>query len=107
MIIAKRTQVASGTATITEAYTAMVTVRAGILPLGPMTFLQGEQTDRPVTHKVIVRWLDWLDQTHIIVRRTMRRNGHLREEIFRIVKVAEDQGQKRFLELLVQLEHRA
>lgn len=104
--IALRVQAASGESSIEETYTDVAKVHAGILPLGPMTFVASEQTDRPVTHKVIIRWLDWIDQRHVILRRTLRRDNSVREEVFRIVRAAEDEGMKRFLELLCQLEQR-
>jgi len=105
--IATRVHAPAGSATIAESYTDLQTVRADIQPLGPMTFLTGQQTDRPITHRVIIRWLDWVDQTNVIVRNTQRRDGTVRKEIYRIRKVAEIAGRQRFLELLVEEESRA
>lgn len=104
--IAKRIQAAAGASTITETLTDIITVRADVQPLGPMTFIAAQQTDRPLTHKIRIRWLDWLDLTHIIIRRTIRPDLTTREEIFRIRKIGEIDGRKRFCEILAEMEHR-
>lgn len=85
-----------------------MTVHADIQPIAPMTFVAGQQTDRPITHRIIIRWLDWLDQTWVIIRRTTRPDDQTkRQEVYRVRRVAEIEGRKRFLELLVELEGRA
>ncbi len=105
--IAKRVQAAAGTATISESLTNLLAVHASIKSLGPMTFLAGEQTDRPVTHRIYIRWIDWLDLTHVIVRQTIRLDLTVRLEVFRLRKIGEVDGRKRFLELLAEQELRA
>lgn len=107
IVIAKRKQAAAGSSTIAESLVEILTVRADIQPLGPMTFVAGQQTDRPITHRVHIRWLDWLDQTHVLVRQTRRLDQTVRQEIFRIRKIGEIDGRKRFLELLVEEETRS
>ena len=106
MQIAKRVQAPAEPATIAESLTNIMAVHADIQPLGPMTFLGGEATDRPITDRIYIRWLDWLDLTHVIVRSTLRLNQTQRLEVFRIRKIGEYQGRKRFLEILAELEHR-
>ncbi len=107
VLLARRIQVAAGETTISERLVEPIVVRADIQPLGPMTFLEGAQTDRPITHRVYLRWLDWIDLQSVIVRRTERPDHTVREEIFRVRKVGEYEGRKRFVELLVELESRA
>lgn len=72
-----------------------------------MTFLTGQQTDRPITHRVMIRWLDWLDERYVIIRRSLRPDQSARDEVFRIRKIGEVEGRKRFMELLVEQESRA
>lgn len=81
-------------------------VHCDIQPLAPMTFLEGEQTDTPITHRVLMRWVDWLDYRYAMVRQTRRRDGTVRAELFRIRRIAEFQGRKQFVELLVEEERR-
>jgi head-tail adaptor len=82
-------------------------VHANVQPMGPMTFYAGMQVDTPVTHKIFVRWLDWLDTTCIIYRQTLRPDRSTRIEIFRIRRVMELEGRKRFLRLDCEQEMRA
>ncbi len=82
-------------------------VHANVQPMGPMTFYAGVQVDTPVTHKIFVRWLDWLDTTCIIYRQTVRPDRSTRIEIFRIRRVMELEGRKRFLRLDCEQEMRA
>jgi head-tail adaptor len=105
--IAKRVQAPEGSASISEGMENIIRVRADIQPLGPMTFIEGSATDRPITDRIYIRWLDWLDTTHVIVRETLRLDRSKRLEIFRIRKVGEFEGRKRFLELLCEQENRA
>lgn len=104
--IAKRVQAAAGTATISESLTNILRTHASIKSLGPMTFLAGEQTDRPISHRIYIRWLDWLDLTHVILRQTIRLDQTSRLEVFRIRKIGEVDGRKRFLEILAEQELR-
>lgn len=106
VIIAKRVQSPAGTSTISETLEDIQEVRADVQSLGALTFVSGQQTDRPITHRITIRWLDWLDQTQVIVRRTYRLDRTIREEVFRIRKVAEINGRKRFLEILAEQESR-
>ena len=104
--IAQRIQTPAASASISESLLNLMLVHADIQPLGPMTYLGGEATDRPITDRIIIRWLDWLDQTHVIVRSTLRLDQSKRLEIFRIRKIGEVQGRKQYLEILAELEHR-
>jgi hypothetical protein len=104
--IAKRVQAPAQPATIAETLINIMEVRADIQPLGPMTFVGSEATDRPITDRIYIRWLDWLDLTHVIVRSTFRLDKTWRIEIFRLRKIGEVEGRKRYLEILAELEHR-
>lgn len=58
-----------------ERLAKLQTVRADIQPIGTMTFYAVEQVDTPLTHKIVIRWLDWVDTTHVVFRVTSARTG--------------------------------
>lgn len=95
--IAKREQIPATTGGMTETLTDIIKVRADIEPVGPMTFYGAAQVDTPVTHKVTIRWLDWIDTRHVIIRDTIRADRTVRREVFRIRRYMEIDGRKRFL----------
>ncbi len=104
--IARRVQTPDSGVSINEDLVYLLQVHADIRSIGPMTFLAGAQTDRPITHRIYIRWLDWIDMRNVIVRQTLRLDQTARLEIFRIRKISEFEGRKRFLEILAELEHR-
>lgn len=107
VIIATRQQAADpDSAGILETIADTQTVRADVQPMGAMTFYAAEQVDTPVTHKIVIRWLDWIDTTCVIFRATKRLDGSVRHERFRIRRVMEIDGRKRFVRLDCELEHR-
>ena len=89
-----------------ETLTQIISVQADIQPVGPMTFYGAAQVDTPVTHKVRIRWLDWIDTTHVIIRDTIRPDQTTRREVFRIRRTMEVDGRQRFLEMECELEKR-
>jgi head-tail adaptor len=101
-----RKQIPSGTATITEFPVDAYQTHADVQPIGAMTFYAGQQTDRPITHRITMRWLDWIDETHAIIRNTTRLDGTIRTETFRIRRVKEVDGRKRLIEIEAELEMR-
>ena len=62
-------------------------VWANILPIGAMTFYGAQQTDRPITHRIWCRWLDWIDNRHVVLRDSKRPDGTTRRELYRIRRV--------------------
>lgn len=105
--ISKRTQATTPGSSIAETATAILNVHADIIAVTPSTFVGGIAIDRPVTHWIRMRWLDWIDETHVIQRRTKRLDGTWRVETFRIRRVKEWGGRKRFVECETELESRA
>ena len=91
MTIAQRTQAPTGSNTIAEQYESLIVVRASVVPIGAATFVGAEQTDSPITHRIIIRWLDWLDMQNVVLRDTLRRDNTTRTEVYRIRKIAEDE----------------
>lgn len=104
--IAKRVQSTAGSASLTEALADVATVSGDVQSVGPVTYYQGQQTDRPTTHRIIIRWLDWLDETYVIVRDTLRRDDTMRTEVYRLRRFMEIGGRKRFLLIEAELETR-
>ena len=91
---------------IVERLAKLQTVRADIQPIGTMTFYAAEQVDTPLTHKIVIRWLDWVDTTHIVFRVTKRPDGSDMIERFRVRRVMPIDGRQRFLRMDCELEQR-
>ena len=106
VLLARRDQLPDDFAGIDEPLVDAVRVHAKIEDLYPQTFYAAAQTDRPVTHMIWVRWRGWLDTTHVIIRTTRLPIGSPRTELFRIRRVKELNGRKRFLAIEAELEKR-
>ena len=91
---------------IVERLTKYQSVRADIQPIGTMTFYAAEQVDTPLTHKIVIRWLDWVDTTHVVFRVTKRPDGSDMVERFRVRRVMPIDGRQRFLRMDCELEQR-
>ena len=91
---------------IVERLAKLQTVRADIQPIGTMTFYAAEQVDTPLTHKIVIRWLDWVDTTHVVFRVTKRPDGSDMVERFRVRRVMPIDGRQRFLRRDCELEQR-
>jgi head-tail adaptor len=105
VVIATRQQAADPASPgILETLAKLMTVHADIQPIGAMTFFAGVQVDTPVTHRITLRWLDWVDTTCVIFRTTTRLDLTTRVERFRVRRLAEIAGRKRFIQLDCELE---
>ena len=91
---------------IVERLAKLQTVRADIQPIGTMTFYAAEQVDTPLTHRIVIRWLDWVDTSHVIFRVTKRPDGSDMIERFRVRRVMPIDGRQRFLRMDCDLEQR-
>jgi head-tail adaptor len=90
---------------IAENLVPIATVHADIQPTYPTTFYASAQIDIPVTHLVRLRWADYVENIHVIMRTTERPTDQtLRTELFRVRRIKEVGGRKRFTELEVELE---
>jgi head-tail adaptor len=106
--VAQRGQAADPvTMGIVETFRDILEVRADIQPVGSLTFYAGMQVDVRATHIVTLRFLDWIDTTHVVFRRSLRPDQTVREEMFRIHRIREIEGRKRFVALDCELEKRA
>ena len=93
-----------GGISIFEDWVQVELVHAEILPISALTFYGAEQVDMPVTHRITTRFLGYLDNTFVIARNAVIPGGAVRGELFRIRRVKELNGRKRFTSLDVELE---
>lgn len=89
---------------VQEKYRLIAQAWADVQPLGGLTFWNSAQTDTPVTHHIVLRWVDYLDNTYAILRTTKTPGGTLRSEVFRVRRVGEMGGRKRFTVIDAELE---
>lgn len=77
-----------------------------ITPMGNQTYLNGEQTDTPVTHEFVMRWGNYpeLDMFSVIIRQMIMPDGSPRNELFRVRKIGNDDGRFRYIRLEIELE---
>jgi head-tail adaptor len=101
----RRDQAPAPNGAISENLVPIATVHADIQPTYPSTFYSSAQIDTPVTHLIRTRWLDYVENVYVIMRTTTRpTDGTFRTEIFRIRRVKEVGGRKRFTEFEAELE---
>lgn len=106
-MIARRDQIPDPASTgVLEPLIEGTRVHANIEPARPVTFYAAAQTDTPFTHMIYIRFLDWVDTSHLIVRDTRRRDMSARREIFRIRRTLEIDGRVRYLQIEAELEQR-
>lgn len=84
-----------------------LTVHADVQAVGGLTFYGAEQTDTPITHRIFMRWHDYLSQANAVLRDTLRPDGTHRREVFRVRRVKELGGRKRFVMIEAELESAA
>jgi hypothetical protein len=91
---------------INETATDSVIMHADIQPIGAMTLYGAiaADPDKPITHRIIMRWTDYVDYTHAVERVSSRPDGTQRIEIFRVRRIYEIEGRKRFVCMECQLE---
>ena len=71
-------------------------VWAEVKPLGTMAFLHGRQTGHDATHRIVIRWRDYLDTNTLIRHETLRPDQTVRVDQFRVVRFAELAGEKAY-----------
>jgi head-tail adaptor len=101
----RRLQAPGPDSAITETFVPLATVHADIQPTYATTHYASAQVDTPITHLIRLRWLDYVENVVIVIRGTTRPNdGSIRTELFRVRRVKEVAGRKRFVELECELE---
>ncbi len=102
--VCRREQQPDATTGIAETPLLIATVRCDIQPIGPVTFWSGVQVDAPITHRITLRFLDYLDNRHVLIRNTAVPDGPPRQEIYRVRRVMDRDGRKRFSVIEAELE---
>ncbi|MFT9385529.1 head-tail adaptor protein [Acetobacter sp.] len=86
---------------VLETSAPIQTVRADVQPVGALAFWGtaggSEQVDTPITHRIYMRWQDSLPNAYAITRATRLADGTTRTETFRIRRIKEIDGRKRFV----------
>lgn len=101
----RRDQVPGPNSAVSENLVPIATVHADIQPTYPSTFYNSAQIDIPITHLIRTRWLDYVENVHVIMRTTTRPSDHTnRTELYRVRRVKEVGGRKRFTEFEAELE---
>ena len=101
----RRDQAPGANSGISESLVPIATVHAAIEPTYPGTFYNSAAIDTPVSHLIRVRWVDYVETTHVIMRTTSRpTDATQRTELYRVRRVKELAGRKRFCELECELE---
>jgi head-tail adaptor len=83
-----------------------IRVWAKIVPIGPIVFFAGQQVGTPVTHRIFIRWVDWIDTTWVVLVDLRRPDGTIYRERYRIQHFVEVDGRRRFLRMECELEQR-
>ena len=101
--LAQRVQAPDGDGSTVETLINPVTVHASIESIGMSTFWGATQIEG-VSHRIRMRWQAYLDQTFVVIRVTATPDGESRSETFRVRRVKEIGGRKRFVEIEAMLE---
>ncbi len=78
--------------------------RAKIEASRGLAFRESIQIDSPVTHMIWMRWVWGLDDTFAVLRDTFAPDGRRRREVFRVRRILEMGGRKRFVQVEAELE---
>ena len=102
----RRDQAPGPNGAIQDDLVPIANVQADVQPTYSTTHYLSAQVDTPVTHLIRIRWLDYIENTHVIMRSTWRpTDGTCRTEQFRVRRIKEVGGRKRFAEIEVELEY--
>ncbi|GBR00528.1 head-tail adaptor protein [Acetobacter oeni] len=110
LILATRQQAAQiGATGIDESLTNLQRIYGDVQPVGALTFWGTNGTvqqidEAQVTHRIFVRWTDALLNSEVFVRISKRVNQTDRMEIFRVRRLKELGGRKRFVCAECQME---
>lgn len=105
VMLYRRDQFPGANSALEDSYTKIATVQADVQPTYPSTFYNSVAIDIPISHLIRTRWLDYIENTNVIFRTTKRpSDGTFRTELFRVRRLKEVAGRKRFAEFEVELE---
>lgn len=105
VMLYRRDQMPGPNGAISESLVPIASAHADVQATYPSTFYASAQVDTPVTHLLRLRWQDYLENVVVIARSTLRpSDGTMRTELFRVRRIKEIGGRKRFVELECELE---
>ncbi len=91
-------------------YTLLSNVYAAIFPMGTQVFFDNVQTlgdDGAPTHRIYIRWLQGLTQYHIIECDVQLPDGSMTTDRYKILRLTDWKGRRRFTCIDAKLEDRA
>ena len=101
----QRLQAPGPNSAISETFVPLATVHADVQPTYPTTHYASAQVDTPITHLIRLRWVDYVENVVVVIRSSTRPSDlTTRTELFRVRRVKEVGGRKRFCELECELE---
>lgn len=101
----RRDQSPGPNSAISENLVPIAKVHADIQPTYPGTFYGSAVVDTPVSHLIRMRWVDYVETIYVVMRTTTRpSDGTKRTELYRVRRVKELAGRKRFVELECEFE---
>jgi head-tail adaptor len=93
------------TGAIVETLVVVAQTHADVQPSYASTFYETSAVDTPVSHMLFTRWADYVETTNVIMRSTTRpSDGTQRTELFRVRRVKEIAGRKRYAMFECELE---
>ena len=94
--LATRVSTPDGLGGFSETFQNPIQAWASITPIGLQTFLGGMEVGIPITHRIIMRWQDGLDEFDVVLCQISRPDGTTRQTLYRIRRIAEWEGRQRF-----------
>ncbi len=105
MLAERRQEAQHGGAGIDEMFLTIGLTRARVRQIYMTTFWTlSDQTERPITHLIGMRWLNVLSNTQVILRSTLLRDRSPQVEVFRVRRMRTLDGPRRWVEAEVELE---
>jgi len=103
--VVRRNQVPSATSSgITEVYQVMFHTHADIQDTGTALFWGGTDVDTSFSHWITMRWHGYLDQTYAVQRVLTLPDDTSRTETYRVRRMREIGGRKRFVLIEAEME---
>jgi hypothetical protein len=100
-----RTQVPAASGGLSESLVLIASTHGDVQPSWASTFNDSKAIDQPISHIICTRWVDYIENTSVIFRSTLRpADNTFRTELFRVRRVKEVGGRKRFSAIECELE---
>lgn len=101
----RRVQAPAGGGGLSESLELIASIHGDVQPSWASTFNDSKAIDEPISHVICTRWVDYIENTSVVMRSTWRpTDGTCRTELFRVRRVKEVGGRKRFSAIECELE---